>query len=106
MSSIAICDFDGIIADIAEHTKIAQERARTFVLQQTPGQDHAAERKALSRFFYSERGFFDTRLIEDDQLMDGCHQALAHLAREYDQVVVMTSRPPSMREATLQWFSR
>jgi beta-phosphoglucomutase-like phosphatase (HAD superfamily) len=106
MSRLAICDFDGVIADIAEHTKIAQERAKAFVLQQTPSLDKEAERKALSRFFYSERGFFDTRLIEHDQLMSGCHQALARLSREYDKIVVVTSRPPSMREATLQWFSR
>ncbi len=106
MSRIAVCDFDGVIADITEHTKIAQERAKAFVLQQALELDAVAERKALSRFFYSEQGFFDTRLIEHDQLMSGCHQALAHLAQAYDKVVVVTSRPPSMREATLQWFSR
>lgn len=106
MSRIAVCDFDGVVADSAEHTKIAQERAKVFVLQQASDLDEATERKALSRFFYSERGFFDTRLIEHDQLMSGCHQALAHLAQAYDNVVIVTSRPPSMREATLQWFSR
>lgn len=106
MSNIAICDFDGVIADTTEHTKIAQERARAFVFQQAPGLDEKAERKALSRFFYSEQGFFDTRLVEHDQLIRGCHQALARLAQEYDTIVVVTSRPPSMREATLQWFSR
>jgi hypothetical protein len=106
MSKMAICDFDGVIADIAEHTKIAQERAKAFVLQQAPGLDGEAERKALSRFFYSERGFFDNKLVEYDQLMSGCNKALAHLSQEYDKVVVVTSRPPSMREATLQWFSR
>src|SRR5579885_54052 len=106
MSKIAICDFDGVIADIAEHTKIAQERARAFVRQQASSLDDAAERKALSRFFYSERGFFDPRLIEQDRPMNGCHQALAHLSQAYDKIVVVTSRPPSLREATLQWFSR
>src|SRR5579885_369434 len=46
------------------------------------------------------------RLREHDQLMSGCHQALARLWREYETIVVVTSRPPSLREATLQWFSR
>lgn len=45
MSSIAICDFDGIIADNAEHTNIAQQRAKAFVLQQASGLDREAERK-------------------------------------------------------------
>jgi 3-deoxy-D-manno-octulosonate 8-phosphate phosphatase KdsC-like HAD superfamily phosphatase len=44
MSRLAICDFDGVIADIAEHTKIAQERAKAFVRQQTPSLDKEAER--------------------------------------------------------------
>jgi hypothetical protein len=106
MSRIAILDFDGVIANIAEHTKIAQERAKAFVLQQAPGLDGEVERKALSTFFYSERGFFDNQLVECDQLMTGCDKALAHLLQEYDNVVVLTSRPPSMREATFQWFSQ
>lgn len=106
MSKIAIADFDGVIADVREHTKIAQERARAFVREQTPGAEGEAERKALSRFFYSEQGFFDNTLVECDQVVTGCHTALASLLREYDKVVVVTSRPPSMREATLQWFSQ
>src|SRR5437660_890581 len=106
MSRIALCDFDGVIADITVHTKIAQERAKAFVLQNAPGLDIEAERKALSRFFYSEQGFFDVKLIEHDQLMSGCDQALADISQEYDKVVVVTSRPPSMRAPTLQWFSR
>ncbi|HZO75883.1 MAG TPA: hypothetical protein VFB60_27030 [Ktedonobacteraceae bacterium] len=106
MSSIAICDFDGVIADSAEHAKIAQERAKAFMLQQDSSIDREAERKVLSRFFYSEQGFFDNRLIEYDQPMVGCSEALAHLSEKYDNVIVLTSRPLSMREATLQWFTR
>lgn len=106
MSSIAICDFDGVIADNAEHTKIAQERARAFVFQQASGLDNEAERKALSRFFYSEQGFFDNKLVEYDQLIIGCSEALVRLLEKYDRVVILTSRPLSMREATLQWFSQ
>ena len=106
MSSIAICDFDGVIADSAEHTKIAQERAKAYLLQQASSLDREDERKALSSFFYSEQGFFDNRLIEYYQLMAGCSEALACLSEQYDHVIVLTSRPLSMREATLQWFTR
>lgn len=106
MSSIAILDFDGVIVDATIHTNIAQERARAFIREQALDLDRAAERKALSTFFYSERGFFDTTLIDYDQLIPGCSRALANILQEYDIVVVLTSRPPSMREATRQWFSR
>lgn len=64
------------------------------------------ERKALSTFFYSERGFFDNELVEYDQLIPGCHRAFAHFSQAYDKIMVVTSRPPSMREATLRWFSQ
>ncbi len=106
MSSIAILDFDGVIVDNSIHTNIAQERARAFVREQALDLDRATERKALSTFFYSERGFFDTTLIEYDQLTPGCSKALTDILQEYDTVVILTSRPLSMREATLQWFSR
>jgi uncharacterized HAD superfamily protein len=106
MSSIVIVDFDGVIADHTEHTKIAQERARAFIREQAPGSESRPERKVLSTFFYSERGFFDTELVEHDQLMPGCHKALAHFSQAYDKMVIVTSRPLSMREATLRWFSQ
>lgn len=106
MSRIAIVDFDGVIADVTEHTKIAQERAKTFVLKQALVSDEQAERKALSTFFYSEQGFFDNTLLEYDQPIPGCIEALTDLLQQYDRVVVVTSRPLSLREATLQWFSQ
>jgi hypothetical protein len=52
-SRMAICDFDGVIADIAEHTKIAQERAKASVLQQAPVVAHFVEQ-------------YDTLLFIDD----------------------------------------
>lgn len=106
MSKLAIADFDGVIADVAEHVKIARQRAQAFVREQAIDGENEAERKALSSFFYSERGFFDNTLITYDQLVRDCQQALASLLQQYDKVVVLTSRPLSMREATLQWFSR
>ena len=106
MSSIAILDFDGVIVDPTIHTNIAQERARAFVREHVLDLDRATERKVLSAFFYSEQGFFDTTLIEYDRLMPGCSKVLANISRHYDTVVVVTSRPSFMREATLQWFSR
>ncbi len=104
MSRLAISDFDGVIANITEHTKIAQERAKAFALALALDPKDEAYRKALSTFFYSERGFFDNELVRCDQLMSGCGNALAQLLQEYDKVIVLTSRPISMREATLQWF--
>lgn len=106
MSKIAISDFDGVIANITEHTKIAQERAKAFALELALDPKEEAYRKALSSFFYSERGFFDNELVKYDQLMSGCGKALAQFSQEYDKVIVLTSRPSSMREATLQWFSQ
>src|SRR5579859_2820023 len=99
MSNLAICDFDGVIANITEHTHIAQRRAEAFVLEQEPRPHGEAERKVLSTFFYSERGFFDSQLVEYDRPMDGWHRALTRLSQEYDRVVILTSRPPSMSEA-------
>src|SRR6266516_2760775 len=57
MSSIVIVDFDGVIADHSDHTKIAQERARAFVREQAPGSESKAERKALSTFFIANKAF-------------------------------------------------
>lgn len=106
MSKIAIVDFDGVIANIEEHVSIAQERARALAGTWNPDTQREEQRKALSSIFYSEQGFFDTELVVYDRLMQGGEVALAQLLQEYESVVILTSRPLSMREATLQWFAQ
>ncbi len=106
MSKIAVVDFDGVIADMTIHTQIARERAHAFALQQAPDPESKAYRKAASAFFYSEEGYFDQDLLELDQPVIGSREALRQLLQEYDEVIVLTSRPPSLQEATLAWFRR
>jgi hypothetical protein len=45
-------------------------------------------------------------LLELDQPVPGSPEALRQPLKEYDEVVVLTSRPPSLHEATLAWFCR
>ncbi|HLZ56187.1 MAG TPA: hypothetical protein VKR06_04500 [Ktedonosporobacter sp.] len=104
MSSIAILDFDGVIADMTLHAQRAQELAKAFALEQDPDTKSETHRRALRDFFYSEQGFFNSTLAELDQPVAGCNKALEQTVKEYDTVIVLTSRPHSMREITLKWF--
>lgn len=98
---LAIIDLDGVVANAdarfakAEEVKKATWEDRSVELG-------TKERTATDRYW---RTVFDPALVELDTLIEGVTEAIDYLFDDMGYtVVLLTSRPESMREATSKWL--
>lgn len=103
---LCICDLDGVIANREAAFAHAEEVKQAFIEQASNDLYAASEREAANVYW---RAVFDPEYVPMDTLIDGVKEALYDLERNdmggpYE-VIFLTSRPESMRDATLQWLS-
>lgn len=92
MSSIALIDLDGVVADNSTRAAVAQ------------GTRSRVRRAEAERVFYET--LFNPDLVELDQLLPGAGEQLARLRAEGFLPVYLSSRSQSMHEATVAWLAR
>jgi hypothetical protein len=96
---VCFVDLDGIVADATERFARA-DIARSLYLAGTDRPDKM-EREAEALYWNTA---LDPDLIELDTLINGAHDALDLLADDGYRVIFLTSRPESMRAATISWL--
>jgi phosphoglycolate phosphatase-like HAD superfamily hydrolase len=93
---VAIVDLDDVIADPSVRRKHAEE-ARELLLTKKP-----EEKKEAESAFY--KTLFTSELVESDTLIPGALNALERLTDAGYQIILMSSRPESMRAPTVAWL--
>ena len=102
---LAIIDLDKVICNGDARFAKAEEAKQAFVndlLAHFGKVDSASEKDATNLYWHT---VFTPELVELDTLIDGVHEALDQLQRDGYGVMLLTSRPESMREATEQWLA-
>lgn len=100
MSSICIVDLDGVVCDNTRRFEKAEE-AKQAALVDRSIQLGERQKTATQRFWDTA---FTPGLVALDTLIEGAIDALADIAFSGFDIVTLTSRPESMREATRQWL--
>lgn len=108
MSKIAIIDLDGVCVDSSARFAKAEEAKAAYVESQDWDdalENHGTaylEKQATDLYW---RTAFTPDHVQLDTLMDGVSDALAQINQIYT-VYFLTSRPETMRNATLIWLRR
>lgn len=103
---LAIIDLDGVVANVDARFAQAEEIKQTFLEQAGIDRHLVSERENATNVYW--RAVFNPEYVPMDTLIDGVKEALYDLERNdmggpYE-VIFLTSRPESMREATEQWL--
>ena len=106
MTKLCICDIDGVISNSDARFAKAEEARQAFMKDldarlETILHGATSEKRATDLYW---RTAFDPELVALDIAIPGAIDALAALAFSGWQVVILTSRPESMRVATRQWL--
>lgn len=103
---LAIIDFDGVVADATARFAQAEEvkqawldKARSILLS-----TNAVDEREATNLYW--RTVFDPANVSMDTEIDGASEAIYQLVEEHDYTIVfLTSRPETMRQATISWLS-
>ena len=104
---LAIIDLDGVVADNTKRFEKAEEAKQQWIVEhRVPGTNAILKEYGApsANDIYWQRAF-DSDLVALDTLIDGVRVALEALrfTQNYE-LIFLTSRPESMREATLKWL--
>lgn len=107
--SIRVCfaDLDGVVADPEARFKRAEEAKQAFLndknarLEAIFSEGSAGKQRATEIYW---RTVFTPELVRLDTPIEGAIDALATLAFNGWEVILLTSRPEAMREATSLWL--
>src|SRR5579859_6080896 len=97
---LCICDLDGVVCDNTARFAKAEEAKQAYRRSPASITDEEGEMKAVNIFW---REAFNPSYVVLDTLIEGVKEALDTLYGEYG-VLFLTSRPESMREATVDWL--
>jgi phosphoglycolate phosphatase-like HAD superfamily hydrolase len=102
---LCVVDLDGVVADSTARFAKAEEAKQRFIADMRLGNILSSSKP------WSERAVdvywktaFSPELVSLDTLIAGVPQALDALAADGYRVLFLTSRPESMRAATIQWL--
>lgn len=107
MAKIAIIDLDGVCVDSSARFAKAEEAKAAYVESQDwqdALENHGTaylERQATDLYW---RTAFTPDLVQLDTLMDGVNERISMLRQFGYRVVILTSRPETMRKVTSDWL--
>ncbi|SRR5579875_1013187 len=103
MTRLCIVDIDGVVADSTARFAKAEEAKQKAIklLESDPATWSIAKSKATDLFW---RTAFTPELVTLDTLIEGTLEAVRNLWSDGWDVFFLTSRPESMRNATIEWF--
>jgi len=100
MSKICIVDIDGVVADASARFAKAGEAKQAYLNEMAELQI-SDERGATDTYWQT---VFNPDHVPLDTEIEGAIDAMARLSLSGYEVVILTSRPESMREATRRWL--
>lgn len=102
MSKVVFVDVDGVLANNTERFNKAEEAKQAYLKSQQKIRDgFSSEEKSKSIYWQTA---FNPELVALDTLIPGTIEALiAFCVRDYT-IILLTSRPESMRQATIEWL--
>lgn len=111
MVKLCICDLDGVVVDnkarFAKAEEAKQDFLKTHLAPANLDGSRLLEQKATDLYW---RTAFTPSLVELDTLIDGAVEAINQLVNTsnggYYTCVFLTSRPETMRQATVQWLKK
>ncbi len=92
-SKLALIDLDGVVIDATARFARAEEIRQAHL--------SPTSREANERYW---REALDPAYTHLDTLIEGADEHLASLRREGFRIIYLSSRPESMRDATLKWL--
>ena len=104
---VAIIDIEGVVADSSARFAKAEEAKQAFVHDFGTSDAFSAGNwgKQRAQDVYWQRAF-DPESIALDVPIEGAQDAIRRIERSGYSVFLLTSRPDSLREATLDWLSK
>lgn len=93
---VALIDIDGIITDSTERFARAEQAKQEYLSSEL------ADAKEVNNIYWKTA--FTPELVSLDTLIDGVPEALDQIEKAGYMVLFLTSRPESMRQATIDWF--
>jgi len=99
-TQLAIIDLDGVVADATARFAKAEEAKQAYESEMAE-LDITDERGATDTYWQT---VFNPDHVPLDTLIPGTIDAMAALSFKGYDVVILTSRPESMREATRRWL--
>ncbi len=104
MTRLAIIDVDGIIANVDARFAKAEEARNAYLRSQQGIPDGFSKSNIAHATDLYWRTVFTPELVSLDTLIDGVNDALLDIQVQGYKVVLLTSRPDSMRSATMHWL--
>lgn len=107
MGKLAIIDLDGVVADSSARFAKAEEAKSAYLESQDWDdalENHGTaylERQATDLYW---RTAFTPEYVRLDTLIDGAAESLASIRQDGYSCYFLTSRPETMRDATLVWI--
>jgi beta-phosphoglucomutase-like phosphatase (HAD superfamily) len=104
MTKLCIVDLDGVVADATARFAKAEEAKRNAMpdnLDDALTLTKEQEREITNLYW---RTVFDPEYVPLDILIDGAAEAIEAIGKQGYTVFILTSRPESMRQATVDWF--
>lgn len=102
---LAIIDLDGVVANVDARFQAAELAKEQWLMARQQGlpyaNDRVTERSATDVYW---RAVFDPAQVQLDTPIEGAADSMAVLAKREYEVIMMTSRPESMREVTRRWL--
>lgn len=98
---LAIIDLDGVIADATARFAKAEEVKQAYI-ERASSELYAADEREATNIYW--RAVFNPEYVPTDTLIDGVNEALHEIEQQGYDLFLLTSRPESMREATLNWL--
>lgn len=101
-NNVAFIDLDGVIANLDERLAVALDTYMKSVPDELP---HLRTKKYAESSDVYWQTVYRPDLVEMDTLIDGVADALEQ-AKQSFEIILLTSRPESMREATERWLQQ
>lgn len=101
---LCICDIDGILAVNLEREIRAQQFADSRFVREEGIIPSVVYRDAWLKIFYSERAFYNPELVPLDIPIEGINEQLLDIQAAGYKLIFLTSRPESLRQATINWL--
>jgi hypothetical protein len=101
MTKLAIIDLDGVVVD-ADARFAKAEEAKLAYIERASNDLYAADVREATNVYW--RTVFTPELVSLDTLLPGTNEHLLDIQDSGYKVIFMTSRPQSMRDATVDWL--
>ena len=103
-TKLAIIDLDGVTADNDDRHTVAWRDAMKVKDAFMDAMNYEERERVFNAIFYSGAGLFNPEYVKLDKVVQGAAEVINRLITNGWIIIFQSSRPESMRAATVQWL--